>query len=73
MPFYYFGLHDGTRVNDPDGLEMRDDSAALAHAKQVARELVKNNSSFAPLKVIVTYGTGRTVGRVPLRDAEIDE
>jgi hypothetical protein len=46
MPLYYFNLKDvqGTHV-DPDGTLLRDDSAALDHARQVAQELMQHREA----------------------------
>src|SRR5918911_874007 len=46
MPLYSFTLNDGRRtIQDPEQqLELPDDASARAHASQVAREIMRNNS-----------------------------
>ena len=45
MPTYYFHLNTGSRgrTSDPDGCDLADDAAAREHAREVARELMRNN------------------------------
>jgi hypothetical protein len=39
MPMYFFCLHDHDEVVEADGTDLPDLDSALAHARQVAREL----------------------------------
>jgi hypothetical protein len=43
MPVYHFHLNtDHGTIRDPDGMEFLDQEAAREHARQVARELMRN-------------------------------
>ena len=43
MPRYYFNLFNDEIAMDPEGLELSDDSAALAHATDEAREMAADS------------------------------
>jgi len=40
MPLYYFHVRNGDTLADVDGTELSDETAARAHAKTVANELM---------------------------------
>jgi hypothetical protein len=66
MPRYYFHLH-GSGANDLDGEDFPDNAAAIAEAKQVARELPKNQDKGShPGRIVVTDEKGETIHEEPL-------
>ncbi len=61
MPRYYFHLH-GSGANDLDGEDFPDDAAAIAEAKQVARELAKApDKRSSPGHMVVTNEKGEMI------------
>ena len=46
MPMYYFDLRDHATIEDDDGTELADTSAARDHANVVARELKFKTDEF---------------------------
>ncbi len=65
MPRYYFDLR-GSGATDMDGQDFPDDAAAIAEAKQVAKELAGGNLSDAKERIVVRNDTGETIHEEPL-------
>jgi hypothetical protein len=65
MPRYYFHLR-GSGAIDLDGEEFPDDEAAIAEAKQVARELTRGRTGGSQEYVVVTNDKAETIHEEPL-------
>ena len=65
MPRYYFHFR-GSGANDLDGQDFSDDAAAVAEAKEVARELRVGRNDSSEQYIVVTNENGETIHEEPL-------
>ena len=69
MPRYDFAVFDGKWIEDEQGEIFSDDAQALAHGRQVVREITRgNHNRFSGWTLEITEGE-RIVGSIP---CEID-
>jgi len=71
MPRYYFHLTDGDEtLDDPEGLELAGEAAALDEASRLARELaqgkLKDERDWSGWMVAITDESGRQLDSVPI-------
>lgn len=71
MPRYYFDLKDGTRLRDHDGVDLKNDAAAISHAETIAVEVARENVPGPQRFVSVIRFDSTEVARVPVEQANV--
>jgi hypothetical protein len=73
MPRYFFHLRDGgAKIRDADGATFKDESAAVDHARRIAKELTRNRGRETHHWCVeITAQDGRAVSQ--LQFATVDE
>jgi hypothetical protein len=66
MPRYYFKIVDGTTLNDPLGLDCRDDQDAEAKAKIIAHEIATDAPVAQARRIAIVDEDGNQVSIVPV-------
>jgi hypothetical protein len=66
MPRYYFKIVDGTTLNDPLGLDCRDDLDAEAKAKIIAHQIATDAPVSQPRRIAIVDEDGNQVSTVPV-------
>lgn len=69
MPKYHFPIVDGTKLEDPVGIELPDTAAARQHAERVA-EYVESTRPRKPRTVIAVDDSGEELHRAPVKPRE---
>lgn len=68
MAFYYFDLRDSETLRDPSGVELATDQDAIAHARDLARQIAIDPPGSTPIHFVTIYRlNGGEVARVPVR------
>jgi hypothetical protein len=66
MPRYHFPIVDGTRLEDPVGIDLKDDTEAGKHADAIARH-VSDIGHKKPRNVIAIDDDGAEVHKSPVK------
>jgi hypothetical protein len=73
MPRYHFAIFNGERIEDDLGETFADDAGALAHSRQVVRELTHGDPTrFTGWTMEVTEGS-RIVGTIPCKPGDLGD
>ena len=73
MPRYYFDLTDGERLEDPSGLDCRDDQDANAKAKIIAKQIEEDIPTAPVKRYVEVLNEGRDkVAKVPVKTDTTD-
>ena len=67
MPHYYFDIKDGHGLDDPSGLELKNDDAAIAKAKVIAIGVSLDKPAVDPKRrIAVLNGSREQIFSVPV-------
>jgi hypothetical protein len=67
MPKYHFEIVDGYRLEDPVGLDCRDEVQARTVAEDIARQIAIDIESKQSRNVVVLDGDGAEVYKTPIK------
>jgi hypothetical protein len=67
MPKYHFEIVDGYRLEDPVGLDCRDEVQARTVAEDIARQIAIDIESEQSRNVVVLDGDGEEVYKTPIK------
>ncbi|MDB5504094.1 MAG: hypothetical protein JWR89_3996 [Tardiphaga sp.] len=66
MPKYHFEIVDGYKLEDPVGLECRDELQARTVAKDIARQIAIDIESTTQRNVVVVDDDGEEIYKTPI-------
>jgi hypothetical protein len=66
MPKYHFEIVDGYKLEDPIGLECRDELQARTVAKDIARQIAIDIESTTQRNVVVVDDDGEEIYKTPI-------
>jgi hypothetical protein len=67
MSRFYFDYVDGRYIEDREGEDHPDDTAALDAARQVASELARNRAAVPDARIVLKNERGLVIAEVPLK------
>jgi len=67
MPLYRFGIRDGERFEDHDGINLPDDVTARAHAMGIIQELRNADETSWRGFIMEVERDGRLVWKIPFK------
>jgi len=68
MPRFHFPIIDGTRLEDPVGIDLKDADHAKQHAESIARQMPTTK----PRHVVAEDANGKEIHRVPIEVNKAD-
>ncbi len=68
MPIFHFDIADGVRLEDPVGLDCRNESDARKTADLIARQIAVDTDGDEDRVVVVVDEAGSEIYTVPIKD-----